>query len=401
MLVTGPGPPSMRSANETPESAPQNVSSVPRLLYLQGTTSFGGSKFSLLTTLSCLSGLNAEARVLVGRPGWLTERLEERNHDFLLRPFPAWRKFFGRLQFNRTIAREWLPAVEDWKPALVHSNEFWWGPHALLLKRRLQIPAVVHLRSDLHDLAQARQYRLGAADLVLAVSSDLREKFAADPVLYGKTKVLHNGYEEAQFNQDAVRESWRAKLGLQPLEDAVLVAGKICENKNQLLLLQAVMQLPAHERPWKLIFAGDEDAAYRARLEQAVASASLRDRVIFPGRVENMGALFAAVDLVVHCSKKEGFPRVVPEAMLAGKPVIATATGGVRDAIPSAAYGVVIKTDDAKALGAEIARLLQAPGLRAEMGSNARIRARQLFTVDSYCAGLAQAYAEASERARR
>jgi hypothetical protein len=81
---------------------------------------------------------------------------------------------------------------------------------------------------------------------------------------------------------------------------------------------------------------------------------------------------------------REGFPRVVPEAMLAGTPVVATAAQGIRDAIPAADFGSIIAADDQRALENEIERLLKNRGLRESMADRARERARSLFSFEAH-----------------
>src|SRR5262249_3619785 len=152
---------------------------------------------------------------------------------FVVVPFLAWRKWLERPRVASSLRRHWLPIVAPWRIALVHSNEFWWAPHAVRLARHLGVPAIVHLRDGHHTLQKARQYRLPEATGVLAVSTELRQQFAEDPKLLGKTRVLFNGHDARRVQFQGDRTAARAQFDVQPDEIAIGNAGQLCERKNQ------------------------------------------------------------------------------------------------------------------------------------------------------------------------
>jgi glycosyltransferase involved in cell wall biosynthesis len=104
--------------------------------------------------------------------------------------------------------------------------------------------------------------------------------------------------------------------------------------------------------------------------------------------------VLAAADLFVLPSLVEGLPLAVLEAMHAAKPVVATAVGGVPEAITSGVNGVLVPPNDVTALADAIAHLSSSSQHRAALGERARATAAERFTEESYVCGLAALYSE-------
>ncbi len=352
------------------------------VLFLQGKTVSGGATCSLLDLIEALREVDYQAVVACPQRGWLTEQLERGKIPHVLLPFYAWRKLFERPRVHRSIQEHWLPALAGWNFQIVHSNELWWAPHAIEVARSLKVPVAVHLRDGRHTLKKACQYRLHKSDLVLAVSTELRNQFATNRQLYDKTRVLFNGHQERSFHEG--REKARETFGLMPEEFVLGNAGKLSELKNQRLLLRTMAQLKQHNRvpQFKILFAGEGHPDYTQLMRDDVQRFGLQQEVQLLGWVQEMGAFFAATDLFVHCARQEGFPRVVAEAMLARRPVIAIGAGGVHDAIPDERFGSVVPIDNQHALENEIERILKNPGLRESIANQAYQRAQSFFSLE-------------------
>lgn len=370
---------------------PQNSRHV---LFLQGSTTPGGSKQSLLSLIQVLRETVYRPAVICPEQGWLTEQLEQLQTPYVLAPFFAWRKWLERPRVLPSIRRHWLPALACWRFDIIHSNEFWWAPHAIEVAKHLKIPAAVHLRDGHHTLKKAGQYGLKHADAVLAVSTDLRSQFTADPELYNKTLVLFNGHEEKIFR--GRRETAREMFGLGSEEFVLGNAGRLSERKNQRLVLTVMAQLKQQRRvtQFKILFAGEPDPDYAGLMAQDIQRLGLQQEVKFLGDVQDMGAFFSAADLVVHCARREGLPRVVPEAMLARKAVVAVEAQGVRDAIPEEQFGCVVPLDNQEALENRIEQLSKDPGLRQRIGEQAYRHARSLFSLEAHRDSVVKLYGD-------
>ncbi|MGH9115394.1 MAG: GT4 family glycosyltransferase PelF [Acidimicrobiales bacterium] len=126
--------------------------------------------------------------------------------------------------------------------------------------------------------------------------------------------------------------------------------------------------------------------AYLARCRDVVSDLGLDGSVRFEGRTADPAAAYAACHVVALSSISEAFPYTVVEAMLASRPVVATAVGGVGEAIGDEAFRgepLVVEPGDPATLAAALVNVLAAPaGERSALGARLRDRALRLFTAD-------------------
>jgi glycosyltransferase involved in cell wall biosynthesis len=104
------------------------------------------------------------------------------------------------------------------------------------------------------------------------------------------------------------------------------------------------------------------------------------DQLIFAGHTSNMAAAYQSGDITVLSSISEAFPYSVVEAMMTGKPVIATDVGGVHEALGDT--GILVQPRDPRAMADSMLKLLRNRELRDELGREARQRALNYFTMD-------------------
>src|SRR5205807_1350030 len=144
----------------------------------------------------------------------------------------------------------------------------------------------------------------------------------------------------------------------------VLFAGRLSREKGILELLRAAERLP-------LVVAGD--GPLRAQVPQALGMVPHRELLRLYGRAA-----------VVACpSHREGYGVVCAEAMAHGRPVVASAVGGLRDLVVDGETGLLVEPGDVAGLRSALERLLADPALRARLGSAARARIAARFSWSS------------------
>ncbi len=129
----------------------------------------------------------------------------------------------------------------------------------------------------------------------------------------------------------------------------------------------------------RFLFVGD--GIYRERLERQIAAAGLSDYFQFTGLVppERIPELISAMDIVVHASLREGLARVLPQALIAGRPAVSFDVDGAREVVLDGETGFLIPPRDVEQLAARLAQLAADPALRDRMGAEGRRRFTDLF----------------------
>lgn len=154
-----------------------------------------------------------------------------------------------------------------------------------------------------------------------------------------------------------------------------LYVGRLSEEKGVRELAEAARGLP-------LVVVGD--GPLRALLPQAVG-------FVPPSR---LGPWYERAAVVVVPSRREGYGMVAREAMAHGRPVVATAVGGLVDAVEDGVTGILVPPGDPVALRAAIAGLLEDAPFRHRLGTRAAQRARERFSVEAATRSTTETYGD-------
>lgn len=212
----------------------------------------------------------------------------------------------------------------------------------------------------------------GASDRIVAISNIQREeicqRFGVAPPW--KTEVIELGLNLDTLLTLESETSLRRELGF-GLEHVVFgYVGRLVPIKDLPTLLQAFARIVADIPNARLMLVGDGEL--RHALEAFAAELGLGDRVRFAGWRHDLSAVYGAMDACVLSSRNEGTPVALIEAMAAGKPVIATAVGGVEDVVTQGCTGVVVPPGDVAALADAMRGLGESESRRREFGQAAR-----------------------------
>lgn len=224
---------------------------------------------------------------------------------------------------------------------------------------------------------------------VIAVSESIKnhilENYAMDP---DRLVCIPRGADSRRFDPEALlpgtRENLRRAWGCDPDTPLILMPGRFSRIKGQDLLLDALESV--QHLPWKLIFVGDpaENPDYAQSLQSQATP--FGNRVIFAGYRKDMPELLAASDFLVSPSRKpESFGRILAEAGMMGKPVLASAHGGSLEIVVEGETGLFFIPEDRQDLAAKLRILLENPELRQRMGLMGRHRMLTHFTTEVMC----------------
>lgn len=181
----------------------------------------------------------------------------------------------------------------------------------------------------------------------------------------------------------------------------ILFAGTISERKDPITLLAALARVRKEVPAAHLHLAGRAiDAGYPRQVEQFVREHQLEDCTNFLGLldVQTMMDEYAQCALLALPSRQETAPVVILEAMAAGKPVVATDVGGVRDLVSEGESGFIVPAGDAAQLADRIEELLKDEDLRDRMGQRGKEIAWGRFRRDAVADRYYEIYREVAGR---
>lgn len=195
-----------------------------------------------------------------------------------------------------------------------------------------------------------------------------------------RTWLLGNGINLDRFRPGAVSEQDRAarRAEMGASDDTVVVGmvGRLVVEKGCRELIAAARILGDR---CKVVVIGPDDPEKADAITGSEISAARDAGVVFLGHRDDVEALYAAMDLFVLPSYREGFPRAAMEAAASGLPIVATDVRGCRQVVDNGLTGLLVPVRDAEALAAAIGRLLDDPARRKAMGKAALARAEEHF----------------------
>ncbi len=185
--------------------------------------------------------------------------------------------------------------------------------------------------------------------------------------------LIRSGIELEQYRNDpAAGRAIRAELGLPAGAFVFGAVGRLSDQKAPQDAMAAFARIAARHPASCFVFVGD--GPLRGAVEAQARAAGLADRVRFPGLRRDVGAFLSAFDVFVLSSRWEGLPRVVPQAMAAGLPVVATAVDGTPEAVAEGVSGHLVPPGDVEGLARRMDELAGDPARARALGQGGLAR---------------------------
>ena len=231
------------------------------------------------------------------------------------------------------------------------------------------------------------------ADKLIVVSTPLKE-WGLRLKVGSKEKyvVIHDGIEIERFNIKIDPVQVKQKLGIQRGNLVVGTVAKLWQGKGHHIILEAAPAIIKATSNVRFIFVGD--GYLRAELEKAVEEKGLKNYVIFTGFRADIPEITAIFDLAVLASFFEGLGRVLLEAMVLGKPVVASRVGGIPEVVIEGVNGFLVSPDDPQALARQIVKLLKDEDLRRRMGQAGKRMIDERFSAKRMVGDIVNVYEE-------
>ena len=365
-----------------------------RVAFCLDTFGIGGTELNAIRTAEQFDPAEVEVHfVCLARRGPLLERVQAGGwpvHDLAARGTLA---VGTHARAFRTLQRLRGLGVE-----VVHAHDIYSNMICVPWARALGFPLVIASRRwwtatnhPVHPVLNRLAYRL--AHRVLANSASVAALVRArDGVAAARTWVVPNFVEAPAFTRPdaAVLDRMRAAFGLAPGTVAIGIVANLRPVKDHATLLGAFARVAQARPDVRLVLVGD--GPERPRLEAMAGALGIGARACFAGHRPHQPSPHWGFDVSVLASRGEGFPNALVEAMAAGRPIVATAVGGVPDVVADGTCGLLVPAGDAPAMAAALARLVDDPSLRHRMGAEGLARAGREFLAAPVVARLVQLY---------
>ncbi len=304
---------------------------------------------------------------------------------------------FGREDLPRV--RAIYQAIRRAGADLVHVNtSLRNGKAAIVAARWAGVPCVCHVRMFDELNAFDRLFAPGVRAF-LCISGAVRAHLTAQGVAPERSQVVHNAVDLADYVRPPDPAAVRGEFGWPAATPLVGIVGRLDWWKGHEYFLQALAEVVRQVPTARGLVIGEAETGplnqvYSARLQTLTRELGLSDKVVFTGFRADVPRLMGALDVVVLSSAEpEPFGRVVIEGMAAGRPVVATAAGGVLDVIEDGVNGVLVPPRDAPALAAALRALLTEPARARQIGQAARQRVLTHFSLAQHVTRMEGLYA--------
>jgi glycosyltransferase involved in cell wall biosynthesis len=345
-------------------------------------------RFLLLAQLRAVRDLGGTA-IGVSAPGpWVAELEAEGIRHVPLHSSTRANDPLADLRAARELAR----VLRRERVDVLHTHNPKPGLYGRVVGRLLRVPVVVN---TVHGLYATDDDPLPKRALVYSLEAVASRFSDAELVqnpedlalmrrlhLTRHAKLLGNGVDLARFDESRFspddRRALRATFGASDETVVIGTVGRLVAEKGIPELIEAFSRLPHRDR-YRLVVAGGADPDKPDALDPALVEQAAADGVQFLGQRSDIDALYAAMDVFVLASHREGFPRAAMEAAATGRPVIATDVRGCRQVVDDGRNGLLVPVHDPAALAGAMAALGTDPQRRAAMGTESRVVARERF----------------------
>jgi len=305
------------------------------------------------------------------------------------------------------VYRKLIGMLAEMKPDVVHTHSSKAGIIGRWAAKRAGMPGIVH---TIHGLAftastnpainwvykMLEKQTAPITTRIVCVADAMREQSLAAGVGRREQYVtVYSGMETKAFlNPPVAREQVRASLGLSDEHLVVGTIARLFNLKGHDDLLQIAPELCSQFSNLRFLWVGD--GSLRAKFEAQMEHMGLRDRFILTGMVPpaRVPELTGAMDVLVHPSRREGLARALPQAGLAGIPVIAYDVDGNREGLREGISGILIRPFEVEKISDAICSLAEDADLRRRMGQAGREFAMGRFDGKVMVAGLEKVYGE-------
>jgi glycosyltransferase involved in cell wall biosynthesis len=342
-----------------------------------------GAELSLIETIDALKKAQVDCHVVLPSDGPLVDELKRRGIPFFIMRYSSWvRKksspwyllkvvLAGLINIVTSVAI--AARIRKWNCDVVYTNTITVcvGALAATLLRR---PHVWHIHEFVYE-GNGFSFDLGNRISMWIVNR-------CSSICIANSHAVKRKYQE-YFDEAKLKVVYNS-LGLVPRESCTttqyenridpclrcVLVGRLQEGKRQEDAIRAIAKLISDGLKVELLMVGDGDPKYYSYLQEMIVQKGVGSSVKFAGQLDNPFPLIQDADVLLMCSKCEGFGRVTVEAMLFGKPVIGARSCGTIELVSDGFNGYLFEATDYEDLAEKIRYLYHNRDVAKKMGEN-------------------------------
>jgi glycosyltransferase involved in cell wall biosynthesis len=281
---------------------------------------------------------------------------------------------------------QWLWHLRCIRPDVIHLNYASWGASLACAGRLMGIPVVARGGGTYDARNYSHRWVSGYAANCAAQAEALLNSPVADQVAIVGDLINTKRFETV------------ASSGALPVKNVaavkILFLGQLVERKGLHVLVQAAAGVAGN---FELHLVGGDwsKGDYPRRIRELIAGQGVENRVQLHNHRDDAIALLQECDLLVLPSLSEARPRIIIEAMLLGKCVVATDTGGIPTLVEHGTSGLLVPPGEVAPLAAALTEVINDAPLRKRLGNAAQQRAGEMFDINRTIAAYRALYERA------
>lgn len=356
----------------------QPVNPVRTILYLSTSSGPGGAERVISNLSASLDPSRYRAVLCLFRPGWIQAHTESRGVSTYVIPTHGMFDWRWVSRFRRLLREEHVDVI--------HAHEFDANVQGTFVATLSGIPlvATVHGKNYFWEKFRRRlAYRwVSRRATMVAVSENLKH-FIVEKVgvQASDVRVVYNGVDVLPPCDAAdIDQCWK-ELDLPAGNQIVGVVGNLYPVKGHQYLIAAIPAILAKCPKTTFVFAGR--GQLEAELKAQAHQLGVDGHVRFLGLRQDIPRILALLDVFVLPSLSEGLSMAILEAMVAGKPVVATDVGGNPELVEDGATGYLVPSQNSQALADRVIALLMDQGRSLQFGKTGQLRAQGQFSLQT------------------
>ncbi len=285
--------------------------------------------------------------------------------------------------------------IRAYKPDVIHA--FLFSSNLVATSLKILFPSLKIIvtkvgyntcRKKLHFFASNKIYRY--CDLVMVNTGTLRDEILQNKAFAYKIKIIPNGID-LNINQDGIKIASLLSEIKRDRKTIVGCVGRFAPEKRYIDVIEAAKILVRDNSNVHFLLVGGRGNF--AECQYIVRKLAIQSYVTFTDEVDNVLSYVKGFDIFLTASVSEGMPNSVMEAMLMGRPIIATRVGGIPELIEDGVNGLLVPPNKPHEIVGALKELLNNENLRRKMSSNNLKKIRN-FSIEEMVSKVNKMYSD-------